>query len=143
MFSRYNKAIEAGIGSLLTVGVVALGFVQDLPAGIVIGVTVGLGILTTFKVWWVPNDTGRSERRAERRPERRSERRSEAVAPVRDVSDSPDRRDAVVLASASDAWLDEQKGRHQRSARQGGGYRAVKEVASSRTVLEMLSLIHI
>ena len=94
MFSRYNKAIETGIGSALMVGVVVLGTVQQLPAAIVIGAVAGLAVLTTFKTWWVPNGSPVVE-----------ERRYEAIASVHDVGQD-------VVHPASDSWRDP-AGRHR------------------------------
>ena len=95
MFSRYNKAIETGIGSALMVGVVVLGTVQHLPSAVVIGSVVGLAVLTTFKTWWVPNGSPVTE-----------ERRYEAMASVYDVGQE------AVVHPATESWRDP-AGRHR------------------------------
>ncbi|TSD96053.1 hypothetical protein FOS14_16960 [Skermania sp. ID1734] len=117
--AKYNKAIETGIGTALMVGIVVLGYVQHLPSAVVIGVSVGLAVMTTAKTWWVRNDIAAVPAAgiAEEAVETRKRRRSRLPEPAESQEWSEP-------ASAA--------GRHQLP-----GYRAVKEVASSRTVFEM------
>ena len=113
MHARYNKTVEAVIGQVLVVGMVVLGFVQDLSPPVVIGATVGLALLTIFKVYWVSNGVARPA----------TETQPGVVG--------SDAHDSAVASSASDSriaesWREEGPGRHQRAR---SSYRGVTEVA--------------
>ena len=134
MFSRYNKAVEAAIGQVLVVGMVVLGFVQDLPPGVVIGATVGLALLTVFKVYWVSNGPGERESAApvtETRQRRVVQTDVVAEELVHDPAALADSRvsrseSRVSESRTAESWRDDGPGRHQRTR---SSYRAVTEVA--------------